>query len=519
MGKIKVAIAIGVIFASVSAVFGVEFRRAQPYRMEDVFDASCRVVVSGAAGSGTFVGVAEDSPNVARILTNYHVVGRENIATVDFWSNGEKQSLKGQVVKRAYDASMPADFAIIAVDATELKRIVDPPFVALGGRDAQPGLNAFFLSCGGPKGWAVKAWKGKTLGYYSGATAVFQPHPVPGQSGSGIFEVVDGELFQTGIITWIIGQEGDDSATGGAIPISNLYRAFQGGNVSQPTNSTSPIPPGAKECKTAYSGLYFRRDNCTACDGVAHDVSRIEELLPLEVVDTGTKAGYKRALEFAVTELPTLVITSGDSARAVVHYSEMEKTSLYDATVAALAGLEKEDAPKVAVQPITQPSTPVEKVESEWTLVDPLSRPPVYELLDRENAALLDDSDRRWLNRGKKEETAPEVEEAPKSDATGIAGRLGEQIGGVIEERIRDGLEGQIQQIEDRVASTVKTSIRRNLFRIALFVIVLIWIANVFGAAIKACFLWVGHKIKLALLEGLYRVNDRLEEKFKGGQE
>ena len=131
-----------------SSAFGVDFRRAQPYRMEDVFDASCRVMVRGAAGSGTFVGVAEDSPNVARILTNYHVVTNEVNVTVDFWTNGEKQTIKGQVVKRAYDANMPADFAIIAVDANELKRVVDPPFVALGGRDARPSANAFFLSCG-----------------------------------------------------------------------------------------------------------------------------------------------------------------------------------------------------------------------------------------------------------------------------------------------------------------------------------------------------------------------------------
>ena len=192
----------------------------------------------------------------------------------------------------------------------------------------------------------------------------------------------------------------------------------------------------------------------------------------------------------------------------------MEKTSLYDATVAALDKIAEEDAP---AKPVVAPKQ-AEKPEKK-ELVDPLTRPPVFELLDRENAALLDDSDRRWLNRGKKEETAPEVEEAPKNDASGVLDRFSDQIGGVIEERIRDGLEGQIQQIEERVADTVRTSIRRNLFRIALFVVLLIWIANVFGAAIVKCLAWVGHKIKLAMLEAMYRVNDRLEEKFKGERE
>lgn len=500
-----------------SSAFGVDFRRAQPYRMEDVFDASCRVMVRGAAGSGTFVGVAEDSPNVARILTNYHVVTNEVNVTVDFWTNGEKQTIKGQVVKRAYDANMPADFAIIAVDANELKRVVDPPFVALGGRDARPSANAFFLSCGGPKGWAVKAWKGKTLGYYSGQTAVFQPHPVPGQSGSGIFEVVDGELFQTGIVTWILGREGDDSAQGGAIPIANLYRSMQGGPVSQPVQNTSPIPPGAREC-ASYTALYFRRDNCSACDAVAQDVSRVGELLPLEVVDTGTKAGYQTALEYAITELPTLLIMSGTTPKGVVSYSEMKATSLYDATVVALQKVKSEDAIASTPLPTPMPSEPkplaIEQINSEWTLVDPLTRPAVYETLDRENAGLLDDSDRRWNLRGRNAEPEQPQEE-PKQDAGGVLDRLGDQIGGIVEERVRGGLEGQIQQIEDRVSETVKTAIRRNLFRIAFFIVAMIWIANVFGAAIKSCLCWIGRKIKNMIVEAAYNVNDTLKEKFK----
>lgn len=225
-----------------------DFRRATN-DLDDVFAASCRVNVSGARGSGTFNGVKD---GLAYISTNYHVVSNQKSATVDFWTNGVKQTLAGRVAWRAYDANLPADFAFIVVDADELKRTIDPPYVALGGSDAKPSVNSFFLSSGGPKGWSVKAWKGKILDYYNGETVLFQPHPVPGQSGSGVFEEIDGELFQVGIITWLIGAEGDDASKGGAIPISNLYKALKTHpyNVAAPNNENgSPIPPDAVECE------------------------------------------------------------------------------------------------------------------------------------------------------------------------------------------------------------------------------------------------------------------------------
>lgn len=239
-----------------ASCFGVEFRRADN-TLDDVFSASCRVNVSGARGSGTFNG---EKDGLAYISTNYHVVSGQKNATVDFWTNGVKQTLAGRVVWRAYDANMPADFAFIVVDAEELKRTVDPPYVALGGSDAKPSVNSFFLSSGGPKGWAVKAWKGKVLDYYNGETVLFQPHPVPGQSGSGVFEEIDDELFQVGIITWLIGSEGDDAAKGGAIPISNLYKALKQRpyQVGFPSGDKgSPIPPGAVECQRGALDPFF----------------------------------------------------------------------------------------------------------------------------------------------------------------------------------------------------------------------------------------------------------------------
>ena len=213
--------------------------------LEDAWKASCRVSVSGARGTGTFVGIDEEK-NVAVILTNYHVVTRSTEATLDFWTNGVQESVQGKIYARFYDKNRPADFALIAVNPRDLARI-NPPYVALAGADGAPSENSYIISAGCPKGRFVQAWKGKTLGYYRGRTIEFKPGPVPGQSGSGVLSYVDGELWLTAVLTWLIGNEGADDSTGGAIPISNLYDCLSG---QSPASDyfESPIPPGAKEC-------------------------------------------------------------------------------------------------------------------------------------------------------------------------------------------------------------------------------------------------------------------------------
>lgn len=221
------------------------FKRAQTF--EDAHAASCRVNVSNARGTGTFIGV-ENGRGI--ILTNYHVVTNSKRASVDFWTNSEKETATGDVVWRYYDAGMPADFALIAVEVEKLKRIA-PPFVAIGGEDARPGVHSFIVSAGAPDGRFVQSWKGKIDGYYQGETVLFSPPPVPGQSGSGILEYYGDELFLTGVLTWLIGEKGADESKGGAIPIANLYAAFKRGRrapTTIPANSTGPIPPNATEC-------------------------------------------------------------------------------------------------------------------------------------------------------------------------------------------------------------------------------------------------------------------------------
>lgn len=221
------------------------FRAAKP-TLDDAHAASCRVRVSNASGSGTFVGVAG---GLAWILTNYHVVGRADSARLDFWTNGVLESVDATVKWRAYDASRGYDFAFCALDPAALSKI-GPPFVRLGGPNATPSRDAFVVSAGCPDGRFAQAWRGKIVSFWNDSTALFQPPPVPGQSGSGVLERVDGELILVAVLTWLVGERGRDDSKGGAIPVANLYAAAAPGSPAAAPFG-DPIPPGATECRRA----------------------------------------------------------------------------------------------------------------------------------------------------------------------------------------------------------------------------------------------------------------------------
>jgi len=218
------------------------FRAAQTF--DDAHAASCRVRVDGASGSGTFVGVAG---GLAWILTNYHVVGRSGSARLDFWTNSVLETVDASVKWRAYDASRGYDFAFCTLDPEELARIA-PPFVRLGGPSATPSRDAFIVSSGCPDGRFAQAWRGKIVSFWNDSTALFQPPPVPGQSGSGVLERVDGRLTLVAVLTWLVGERGRDDSKGGAIPVANLHEAAAPGSPAAAPFG-DPIPPGAIECR------------------------------------------------------------------------------------------------------------------------------------------------------------------------------------------------------------------------------------------------------------------------------
>lgn len=316
----------------------IDFRRG--LTLADAHAATFRVEVSGARGTATFIGCPKDRPGIAVFLTNYHVVTKNNEANLTSWGDHLQRSIRGKVVWRAYDVAAPWDFAVIEADAATLKREIDPPYIQVAGPGVKPGRGAKVLSAGAPDGRFVQAWRGAVVDYYNERTAVFTPPPVPGQSGSGIFEVIDGELYQVGVLTWLFGEKGRDDSTGGAIPISNLYDAARGvssaGVTSEPAvpanatecdvtltsaKTTVPVADAAEKsgCKVdavavaraanATSCFFFFKNNCPACDRVKPELLRLaREGRRVDWYDADEPVGKGVAANYGVRSVPAAIL-------------------------------------------------------------------------------------------------------------------------------------------------------------------------------------------------------------------
>lgn len=295
------------------------FRRAETF--SDVHAASCRVRARSSLGSGTFIGFTDGA---GWIFTNYHVVGKETDVKLDFWTNSKLETLEGKVCWRFYNVDLPGDFAFVKVDANALKRI-DPPFVPLAGPDVRPSEHGFIASSGCPDGRFVQAWRGEVVSYYNGKTAVFQPPPVPGQSGSGIVEYIDGRPYVVAILTWLFGQKGSDESTGGAIPVANLYLAADGRVRLEmgAGDGLEAIPPDATECVENEPILRGREEANSLCFVVFKELSCVpcalyeNELKQVEMhgakvvrIVRETASGPKSFADWDVRNSPTTFVAA-----------------------------------------------------------------------------------------------------------------------------------------------------------------------------------------------------------------
>lgn len=509
-----------ILFCATS--FAAEFRRAKTF--QDCYEASCRVCVSNARGTGTFIGFDSEKDRCL-ILTNYHVVTNNSSARLDFWTNGTLQSVNGKVFARFYNAQIPYDFALISVDPDELAKIA-PPYIALAGKDAAPDSKSFIISSGAPKGRHVQAWKGQVLGYFNGATVEFRPAPVPGQSGSAIVSEVDGQLWITGVLTWLIGAEGADESKGGAIPISNLYRALNG-RTDASTGSESPIPPDATECveKAPYCVEIFQ-DNCKPCDDAQKDAEQIKKAgYGLAGYNASLKEGARRAIELGVKSTPTFIVYDGTGTET----ARFEGAGHGAEIIAALKLSEKTTAPKTKSKAQKEPPKPTTTEEEPDYLQEDLllyeqdlftlpnlddetdsasfdfrNRAPVYENADDyEDAGFFDDSDACWRQRkGQRNQERPQ-EQAPTPQAptppTIDEGKLGDRLGNRLRNGLSDSLGAQIESaidsIEKRVEkkadskiAEVKTSIRKTFdawkWKVLFALFALFVLANLCAGAI-----------------------------------
>ncbi|MBR5243968.1 MAG: hypothetical protein IKW13_07025, partial [Thermoguttaceae bacterium] len=333
------AFATAAAFVPCSA-FGSEIKFRRGFTWEDAHAATFRVEVNGARGTATFIGSPKDRPDVAVFLTNYHVVTKNNEAKLTSWGDYLQRSIRGEIVWRAYNINAPWDFAVIWADAATLKREIDPPYIQIAGPGVKPGRGAKILSAGRPDGRFAQAWGGSIVDYYDGKTAVFTPPPVPGQSGSGIFETIDGELYLVGVLTWLFGEKGRDDSTGGAIPIANLYDAARGVSPAGVTSEPA-VPANATECgialtsaktsvpavavaeksgckvdavavaraSNATSCFFFFKNNCPACDRVRPELLRLaKEGYRFDWYNTDTPVGNGVAAKYGVFQVPSAIL-------------------------------------------------------------------------------------------------------------------------------------------------------------------------------------------------------------------
>ena len=497
-------IIVGAIIVNIAApIFAVEFRRAET--LEDARAAVCRVCVSGARGSGWFAGYEND---VCYIVTNFHVVTSNKTARLDFWTNGKLESVNGSIVERAYDANMPADFACVSVSAADLKKI-DPPFLPIGGEDAKPSVGAIVVSAGAPDGRFVQAWKGMVLEYFNGKTAIFSPPPVPGQSGSPICEYVDGELFATGILTWLIGERGRDESKGGAIPIGNLYKAFKrstGVEVDFEENG-DPIPPNASECSESVASapcvVMLSQENCPPCKDAMKDVAELrEKKIPVYVYDVGSEYGAQLANRFRADRTPTFFVLDTKYApvgRFVGAGVAPQVADAYDAitvddscpiqsgTPTGSTGKSEDEAPA------SSPDVPSSSYDFR-------SRPSVYDVTS--NVGFLEDSNDRWRNRGQKDEPKAAPEKKPK-----LGERLTDSVVDSIVGRVANAIEKKGSEMKESAVKAWQAAKTAILFAFVALVALGVLLAQACAAFVK----WSWRK--LAALVGEFREFQSQKEK------
>lgn len=444
----------------------VEFRRATTF--EDAYKASCRVSVSNARGTGTFIGYDREK-NRCLILTNYHVVTNHNSATLDFWTNGVRQSIGGKIIARFYDPNPPYDFALIEVDPNELAKI-NPPYVALAGKGAAPDNNSYILSSGCPKGRFAQAWKGKVLGYYNGTTVMFQPGPVPGQSGSGVISEIDGQLWLTAVLTWLLGTEGSDDSRGGAIPVAKLYEALQGQkNISNPFND-SPIPPDAVECAIKDPiVIEFTQNDCPPCVEAGKDVNAIRnEGFEVRALNVSESDEAKRlAVKHKINGTPTFIVVTQDE-KEYSRYTGVGKAAEILADLAKLT--EKDEVPVEAFpeKPTTEDEPYADKIYQcfldSGTFVEPdesfRTRAPVYEYeLEQGDANFFTDADGTWRSRNRKVEPPAQKTEPEVAPPTIDESKLGDRLKGKLDESINKSIDLAIDKASRKADELINSKV------------------------------------------------------------
>lgn len=488
MKKFVRAVAIAILIGVSALAYGVEFRRAQP-NLDDVFGASCRVSVEGARGSGLFVYY---NGAKAYVLTNFHVVQNSATATLDFWTNHARQSVRGKVIKRFSDRRANLDFAIIEVDANELKKI-DPPYIPLAPVDPSSLTGRKIYAAGGPKGWFVQTWKGANESIADGLV-LFSPHPVPGQSGSGVCTIIDGQIYAVEVLTYLLGDENSDASKGGALPVLYLANALKGvrHDFGDALNLNARPIPVADTTTGDLAILAFTTDDCNACDVGEEGLKAYEDTGGIvKRVDPNKPENSNLAVAYNVTETPTyFVVDANNEPLLRISYDDIKREGAIAAVRVGIASATPKPAPKEeakpepvkkakvkpAPKPVEPPQTPVsepvrldsdhgvvisEAGEPKKTLPVYVTDPKEYELdlrqpvYDDASETVALDLFSNWRERGGNDYREPEEPTAPPTPTDPERARIGDRLA----EQLANALAPKIDRSVNNAAATISQNI------------------------------------------------------------
>lgn len=186
--------------------------------LHECYDATCRVHVSGHAGTGCIF-AADDTHYY--VLTNAHVTRQGDKPRLVFVMRGAERSVDAETVWHSYAAleqGYHRDIAVIKAPKVSFGDYT-PSVIPLAEESFALAENQEITSVGCPGGGWVTAWKGHATSLTTDAMN-FVPPPMGGRSGSAIFDA-DGTKI-VGLLAWGGGGEGT------AQTIGEIYRAMRG---------------------------------------------------------------------------------------------------------------------------------------------------------------------------------------------------------------------------------------------------------------------------------------------------
>lgn len=196
---------------------------------DEAYNACCRVVSNGSAGTGTAFYQSESGE--VYILTNYHVSGNR-AATVEFFDSGLPVKYNATNVTCGYDQNSSLDYAILKLNAADSSNVKN--IIPLWNNSKSLLEQRYCIdTIGCPHALHLRMVRGVIQSFNANSNIVFAPTPYGGQSGSAILgEDKSGRPYVVGLLTWRTDEEGRDSYGGLAQPIARVINDIERRGVS-----------------------------------------------------------------------------------------------------------------------------------------------------------------------------------------------------------------------------------------------------------------------------------------------